>query len=262
MNQALDTAERFDRISEVYDETWEPLTEEAIDKAALLLSNYGCKRILEVGIGTGRIAMPLQRRNFEIVGVDLSRGMLAKAQRKGVQSLVMGDADHLPFEDKTFDAAVLAHVLHLLENPAETFRKLARVAKVEIVAFVRKRDGASSLPADDERSALRRTFRKVAEDMGYVLPLGPGEWRDRFRRETEFLSSHPPNELVTIQDVPVVTTLGERLSFFEKRAYGYPADIPDEAFHKVIERVRSSIDTDREIRYRRVEQMAIWRLPL
>jgi ubiquinone/menaquinone biosynthesis C-methylase UbiE len=261
MNQALDTAERFDKISEVYDETREPLTQEAIDKAALILSNDGCKRILEVGIGTGRIAMPLQQRNFEIVGVDLSRGMLAKAQRKGIQSLVMSDANHLPFEDKTFDAAVLAHVLHLLENPAETFGKLTRVARNEIVAFVRKRDSASSLPADDERSVLRRTFRKVAEDMGYTLPSNHGGWRDRFRSEIEFLSSFPPSELVTIQDVPVVTTLGERLSLFEKRAYGYPAGIPDEAFHKVMERVKSFIDADKEIRYRRVEQMAVWRLP-
>jgi SAM-dependent methyltransferase len=261
MDQALDTAERFDRISEVYDETREPLTKEAIDKAALLLSNDGCKRILEVGIGTGRIAIPLLQRNFEIVGVDLSRGMLAKAQRKGVRSLVTGDANHLPFEDKTFDAAVLAHVLHLLENPAETFGKLARVARNEIVAFVRKRDSASSFPADDERSGLRRAIRKAMEDMGYTLPSSLGEWHDRFRREIEFLSSFPPGELVTIQDVPVVTTLGERLSFFEKRAYGYPAGISDEAFHKVMERVRSTIDTNKEIRYRRVEQMAIWRLP-
>jgi ubiquinone/menaquinone biosynthesis C-methylase UbiE len=261
MDQALDTAERFDRISEVYDETREPLTEEALDKAARILSNDGCKLILEVGIGTGRIAKPLQQRSFEIVGVDLSRGMLAKAQRKGIRSLVMGDANHLPFGDKTFDAAVLAHVLHLLENPAETFGKLARVARNEIVVFVRKRDGASPFPAGDERSRLRQTFRKVAEEMGYTIPSDLGEWHDRFRSETEFLSSFPPSELVTIQDVPVVTTLGERLSFFEKRAYGYPASIPDDVFHKVMERVKSSIDTNKEIHYRRVEQMAVWRLP-
>jgi SAM-dependent methyltransferase len=205
--------------------------------------------------------MPLQQRNFEIVGVDLSGGMLAKARQKGIRSLVMGDANHLPFEDKTFDAAVLAHVLHLLEDPAETFGKLARVARNEIVAFVRKRDGASSLPADDERSVLRLTFRKVAEDMGYKFSSNHGEWRDRFRREIEFLSSFPPSELVTIQDVPVITTLGECLSFFEKRAYGYPAGIPDGVLHKVIERVKSSIDINKEVRYRRVELMAIWRLP-
>ncbi|MGP8124398.1 MAG: class I SAM-dependent methyltransferase [Nitrososphaerales archaeon] len=262
MNRAPDVAERFDRISKVYDETREPLAEEALDKAALVLLNDGCSRILEVGIGTGRIAKPLQQRNFEIVGVDFSRGMLTKAQRKGIKNLVMGDANHLPFGDKTVDAAVLAHVLHLLEDPAETFGKLSRVARNEIVAFVRKRDGASSpfLPGD-ERSVLRQTFRKVAEEMGYTLPSGPNEWRARLRREAEFLSSFPPNELITIQDMAVVTTLGERLSFFEKRAYGFLDGIPDDIFHKVTERVRSSIDESKEIRYRRVEQMAIWRLP-
>jgi len=260
MNRALDTAQRFDRISEVYDETREPLTEEAFDKAASILTKDGCKRILEVGIGTGRIAKPLQDREFEIVGVDLSRGMLVIARRKGIVNIVIGDANQMPFEDKIFDAAVLAHVIHLLENPAETFERVAQVARMEVIAFVRKRDG-TSYPIGDERSVLRQTFRKVAEEMGITIPSGPGDWRQRFRNETEFLSSYPPSELVTIQDVPVVTTLGERLSFFEKRAYGYPSDIPDDVFRKLIEGVRSSIDTGKEIRYRRVEQMAIWRLP-
>jgi ubiquinone/menaquinone biosynthesis C-methylase UbiE len=261
MTQASDVADRFDRISEVYDETREPLTEEALDKAALVLSNDGCKRILEVGIGTGRIAKPLQQRNFEIVGVDFSRGMLTKAQTKGIENLVMGDANHLPFEDKTVDAAVLAHVLHLLEYPAETFGKLARVTRNEIVVFVRKRDDASSVTIGDERGVLRQAFRKAAEEMGYTLPSRPDEWRDRFRNETEFLSSFPPSELLTIQDADVTTTLGERLSFFEKRAYGYPAAIPNDVFHKITERMKSSVDTSKEIRYRRVEQMGIWRLP-
>jgi ubiquinone/menaquinone biosynthesis C-methylase UbiE len=264
MSQSIETAERFDRISDVYDETREPLTEEALDKAALILSNDGCRRILEDGIGTGRIAKPLQQRNFEIVGVDFSRGMLAKARRKGIEDLVMGDANHLPFMDKTFDAAVLAHVLHLLEDPAETFGRLARVARNEVVIFVRSRglsgDGVSSA-ADDERGALRQTFRRVAEEMGYQLPSRPEGWRDRFKGEIEFLSSFPPSELITIQDAWVVTTLGERISFFEKRAYGYPANVPEDVFRKVMEKVKSSIDANREIRYRRVEQMAIWRLP-
>ncbi len=260
MNGALDTAARFDRISEIYDETREPLAKEALDRAALILSGDGCKRIPEVGVGTGRIAKPLQQRDFEIVGVDLSRGMLAKAQHKGIESLVMADANHLPFEDKTFDAVVLAHVIHLLENPAETFGKVARVARNEIVAFLRKRHDAAFL-ASDERDVLRETFRKVAEEMGYTLPSRLGKWSERFRNEMNFLSSFPPSELITIQDSLVVTTLGERLSSLEKRAYGYPVSIPDDVFHKMIEKVRSSIDADKEIRRHRVEQMGIWRLP-
>jgi ubiquinone/menaquinone biosynthesis C-methylase UbiE len=265
MSQAQETAARFDRISGIYDETREPLTQEAIEKAALILSNDGCRRILEVGVGTGRIAKPLLQLNFEITGLDLSRRMLAIAHQKGVNDLVMGDANRAPFLDKTFDAVVLAHVLHLLEDPAETFTKLAGVAKKEIVVFVRRRDpsaGDGSVPMEvDENSVLRQTFRKVADEMGYALPTRLGDWRSRFRKEIEFLSSNPPSELITIQDIQVVTTVGERLSFFEKRAYGYPSDIPEDVFHKVLERVKSTVDMDKEIRYRRVEQMAIWRLP-
>jgi SAM-dependent methyltransferase len=264
MSQAQETAERFNKISDIYDETREPLTEEALDKAALILSKDGCKQLLEVGVGTGRIAKPLQQRNFEIVGIDLSQGMLAKARKKGIEDLVMGDANHLPFKDKQFDAVVLAHVLHLLEKPAETFGKLATAAKKEIVVFVRRRDqsgrDASSSFISDERSSLRQAFRKAAEEAGYPFPERPGEWRERFRGEMDFLSSFPPSELITIQDVEVVTTVGERLSFFEKRAYGFASEVPDEAFHKMIEKVRSSIDVNKEIRYRRAEQMAIWRL--
>jgi len=261
MSQAADTAGRFDRTADIYDETREPLTEEAVDKAALILSRDGCRRILEVGVGTGRIAKPLMGRSFELVGVDFSRGMLAKAQRKGVEDLVMGEANHLPFDDKTFDAAVLAHVLHLLESPAETFGKLTRVARNEIIAFVRKRDDSSPAFGAEEILGLRDTFREVAEEMGYALPPRAGDWRERFRNETGFLSTFPPDELVTIQDVEVVTTVGKRLAFFEKRAYGYLADIPDDVFNGVIERAKSSMDANKEIRYRRVEQMAVWRLP-
>ena len=265
MTESLETAGRFDRISDVYDETREPLTEEALDEAASILSDDGCRRILEVGIGTGRIAVPLQQRGFEIVGVDFSKGMLMKARKKGIEDLVMGDANHLPFEDKLFDAVVLAHVLHLLEKPGETFEKLARVAKKEIVVFVRRRDLArgdtSSSLYDDERDALRRAFRQAAEEMGCSIPSRQPDWRERFKSEVEFLSSSPPSEMITIQDVEVVTTLGERISFFEKRADGYPSGISDEVFQKVMEKVRSTVDTNKEIRYRRVEQMAIWRLP-
>jgi ubiquinone/menaquinone biosynthesis C-methylase UbiE len=260
MSEPVGTAERFDRTAEIYDETREPLTDEALDKAALILSKDGCRQILEVGVGTGRIARPLMRRNFELVGIDFSRGMLAKAKAKGVEHLVMGEANHLPFEDKAFDAAVMAHVLHLLESPAETFGKLTRVARNEIIVFLRKRDESSPSPGGEEILGIRQTFRKVAEEMGYALPPRRGDWRERFRSENEFLSTFPPDELVTIQDVPVVTTVGERLSFFEKRAYGYLSDVPDPLFREAVERVKSSMDGSREIRYRRIEQMAVWRL--
>jgi SAM-dependent methyltransferase len=258
---AAKVRQRFDAISSVYDETRVPLTDEALDTAARVLSKDGCRLILEVGVGTGRIAKPLQARGFDVVGVDFSPGMLSAARQKGVASLVLGDANSLPLRDKSVDAALLAHVLHLLEEPAETFGKLARVARNEIVAFVRDRSVAPSPSGPDGPGSLGEAFRTTAEEMGYQHPGGLMDWRARFKGETEFLEWFPPSELTTVQDITVTTTLGERLSAFEKRIYGPTPGVTDEVFRKVMERIRSSADLGKEVRYRRVEQMAVWRLP-
>ena len=259
MSGAGEVAARFDRVSEVYDETREPLTKEAVDRLANILSRNGLENLLEVGVGTGRIALPLQKRGFDLVGADLSRGMLRKAKAKGLQNLFLADANELPFGEKTFDAVVLAHIIHLLEDPPATFGRLARIARKEIVAIVRKRDGGASTFAED-RSQIRESFRKAAEELGYPLDRPAGDWRQRFRKEEEFVSSSYPNDLLTIDDSQVVTTVGERLSFFEKRAYGYPSEMPDEVFRRILEIVKSSLDLGREIRYHRVEQVALWRV--
>lgn len=259
MSVARETADRFNRISEVYDETRQPLTREAIDRATEILRADGVRRILEAGVGTGRIALPLQQRKFKIYGVDVAKKMLMKANEKGVQNLIIADANHLPIRDKQVDAAILAHVIHLLENPELTFQSLGRVAVKEIVAFVRKRDDVPAM--DDGRASLRENFRRVAAELGYELPDRPGGWWAGFRKEREFLSRSPPTELLTIEDREIVTTMRERISFFEKRAYGHPTELPEQQFRRIMKRVAKSMDLDREIRYRRAEQMAIWRLP-
>lgn len=48
MSEAVDTAGRFDKTADIYDETREPLSEEAFDTAAQVLAKDGCRRILEV----------------------------------------------------------------------------------------------------------------------------------------------------------------------------------------------------------------------
>lgn len=258
MSQPSEIAARFDRVSEVYDETREPLTPEALDKIASVLSKDGSKRILEVGVGTGRIAKPLQQRRFDVQGVDLSKGMLQKAKDKGVENLALADANNLPFIDEAFDAVLMSHVLHLLEDPVATFRRVRRVARREVVVLLRKRDEATA--ESDARTTVWREFRKAAEEAGYSSPWASETWRDRFRREAELISTIPPTELITIEDRSGVTTLGQRVSAIEKRAYGYPGEIPDDVFRRVVNKLKSTVDLEREVSYRRVELMSIWRL--
>jgi SAM-dependent methyltransferase len=256
-NRAGDVAARYDRVSAVYDETREPLTKDEVGRLADVLRKHGIQSILEVGVGTGRIAFPLQERGFDLCGADLSTGMLQKARAKGVRNLLLGDANRLPFPDRTFDGVVLAHVIHLLDEPSETFGRLAKFARAYIVAIVRKRDWRVPLP-DGSRSRLWELIRAEAEAEGYHPPAE--DWRRRFRREEEFIASFKPDELLTIGDAEVVTTVGERLSLLEKRAYGYPAEIPDDVFTRIMGKVKSSVDPEREIRYRRIEQVALWRV--
>ena len=60
--------------------------------------------VLELGCGTGRIALPIARAGVALVGIDRSEAMLARARRRiararpaGTAHLVRGDIRHLPF---------------------------------------------------------------------------------------------------------------------------------------------------------------------
>jgi SAM-dependent methyltransferase len=70
-----------DRIAGVYDELYEGLfdTAGAVEFLAGLARGG---RALELGIGTGRIALPLQRAGIEVSGVDASRAMAARLRAK------------------------------------------------------------------------------------------------------------------------------------------------------------------------------------
>ena len=89
--------------------------------AALLANASAAPRVLEVGVGTGRIALPLAARGCRMVGVDIASAMLAELSRKGRIALVMASAPALPF-GRSFDAALFVHVLHLVPDPAAVLR--------------------------------------------------------------------------------------------------------------------------------------------
>ncbi|HEV3273812.1 MAG TPA: class I SAM-dependent methyltransferase, partial [Candidatus Dormibacteraeota bacterium] len=74
-------------------------------------------RCLEIGVGTGRITLPLARAGVSMVGVDISREMLRKLIQNSdgaPPAVVIGDATRLPFGEGKFSAVIAAHVLHLI----------------------------------------------------------------------------------------------------------------------------------------------------
>ena len=74
-----------DHLADVYDEWFGDVDEAAIDRLAELAAGG---RALELGIGTGRVALPLTLRGIEVHGIDASEAMVSKLRRRpGAESI-------------------------------------------------------------------------------------------------------------------------------------------------------------------------------
>src|SRR6478609_1608341 len=68
-----------ERVAGVYDDWYTHVDPHAIDRLAELA---GTGRVLELGIGTGRIALPLATRNIDVSGIDVAQSMIDRLKEK------------------------------------------------------------------------------------------------------------------------------------------------------------------------------------
>ena len=85
-------------------------------------------RLLDVGGGTGRVAVALRPYVRSALVADLSPGMLVQALRKELPG-VHAPAEHLPFATATFERIIMVDALHHVLNQAQTIFELWRVLK-------------------------------------------------------------------------------------------------------------------------------------
>jgi ubiquinone/menaquinone biosynthesis C-methylase UbiE len=139
----------FDRAAGYYDRSrGYPREVEAEVTAVLVAAVDGRGRCLEVGVGTGRIAIPLHRAGVRMVGVDISQRMLEKLLEKSGGRppfpVGMADATALPFPPGSFGATVAAHVLHLIPHWREAVAEMARVLQPGGVVLVNLTGGGGA----------------------------------------------------------------------------------------------------------------------
>lgn len=79
---------------------------------------------VEIGVGTGRFAVPLGIS----VGVEPSLSMAELARQRGIEVLE-GVAEALPFPDNSFDFAVMVTVVCFLDDIAKAFKEALRILK-------------------------------------------------------------------------------------------------------------------------------------
>jgi ubiquinone/menaquinone biosynthesis C-methylase UbiE len=131
------TSVSFDRAAGYYDATrgFPPGVEAQVANVFARAGGLGtASRVLELGVGTGRVAIPLAARVGRYTGVDVSAPMLAQlvAKRGSLPiDLVRADAGLLPFARGGFDAVIGVHVFHLVPGWRGVLAGAARVLRPE-----------------------------------------------------------------------------------------------------------------------------------
>lgn len=127
--------EAYRRWAGMYDVVFGGVSGFGRRRAVAAVNRLSGARVLEVGVGTG-LALPLYRRDLQVVGIDLSREMLQKAQERvaaerlgHVRGLVEMDAEHMAFADGAFDIAVAMFTASVVPDAKKLFAEMSRVVR-------------------------------------------------------------------------------------------------------------------------------------
>jgi ubiquinone/menaquinone biosynthesis C-methylase UbiE len=134
----------YSKIASFYDKG-RSLSGQIIDQwleaAARLAGKGKGARLLDLGCGTGRFAIPLaEKLGYRVTGADFSGEMLEKAKEKDTAKLVKWDeqdAQALTYPDGSFDIVFTSHMLHHCDDPDKVLRSCRRVLADSGVILVR-----------------------------------------------------------------------------------------------------------------------------
>jgi ubiquinone/menaquinone biosynthesis C-methylase UbiE len=221
----------FDRAVNFYDETRGFPPEVAAQVGAFIAESARFtpqQRLLEIGIGTGRIALPLAAYVQSIYGVDISAQMMGKLRQKQTDEAIytaQADAQWLPFAPHSFDGIVISHVLHLVADPEQVIRELRRVAlpTVRLVHCHLKRINDARMQAVMQTAEVRVIEGRVTEQDSLLQANG---W---FADERYFLP------------YKISSTPREYLRMVEQRIWSSTWHLSAEQHHDAVNAIKNAL---------------------
>lgn len=176
----------FDRVAAIYDET-RALAPKVMSRIlGTLLDQVLGKSVLEIGVGTGRYAVPLQKSGIDLVGVDISHKMVELGLGKGLKNVVLADGARLPFAPRSFDLSTSNHMLHLVPDWREILLEMARVTRDSYFSILERSSRTTNLHREYDRLAAEAGYTWTAPGLherdlpeivkpDLVMPVGPFE---------------------------------------------------------------------------------------
>ncbi|MCD6547459.1 MAG: class I SAM-dependent methyltransferase [Nanoarchaeota archaeon] len=166
----MKTKDYYNKIAKGYDELYgkEQLRKWNVAKKLIRFSKKD--NVLDVGCGTGIITQKIARYVNFVVGLDISEEMIKRARLADNITYIVGDARHLPFEDKKFDKVVSFTVIQDIRNWDKVLKEMKRVSKGIVLLTVLKRNKKLS----DIKRKLSKYFKIkkfVEEEKDYIFLL-------------------------------------------------------------------------------------------
>lgn len=198
-------------------------------------------KLFEPGIGTGRIAIPLAERGYQVTGVDISEEMLELLNTKLLQmkqslpiSFHTTDVVRLPFPNDTFDIAIVVHLFYFARRWKKAVNEILRVLRQDGPLVLMHTGTGAEVPA------LNTRYRELCSEQGYPI-------KDVGVKSTSEVVNYLRNLRCNIEEIRdrwqwnQCIQLDRVLHYMKSRAYSFTTFAPEKVHSIVIERLESEL---------------------
>lgn len=220
----------FDRAADIYDQTrgFPPGVADLVADAAVEIIGPGA-RVLEVGIGTGRIARPLLARGLAVTGVDLSRKMMSRLLEtlpagSPPPSLIEADAARLPLVSGAFQAVLSVHVFHLIADWRQALAEVKRSLRPRGMFL----SGYEWRPDDYPGASILEKWREIVRARG-LDGYQPGA-RDFADVKAALFETGATMDERAVGTWATTRTLSQHIETIEHRTWSSTWNVPDDFF--------------------------------
>ncbi len=171
--------EQFDKQAAEYNAQWNTWSEETLSAMLIAAGPKPTDTVLDVATGTGFTALAFAPLVHSVVGLDVSPGMLAQAEKYAAEGGITnarfkeGAAEALPFGDAQFDLVTCRIAPHHFLDITKFLSETARVLKPGGLFVLVD----TAVPDDAPAAAEWQNAVEVLRDPSHVQNYTPSTWR-------------------------------------------------------------------------------------